>query len=318
MNPNWYYAKDGQPVGPVDLATITQLYHEGKIAPDCLVWQDGTPDWVPASSVLGRAGNESAQPPAALPTATGKVDLEACVMEGWHAFKEHWGILLVGTLILFVLPLLWNIPFSVADLALGGFPTGGKTPEMTPVRLAVSLLSIVVSLVLQPPLQAGFALLILQSLRGTPDLGTLFVPYKTCWLKLVQAAFLVFLLIVLVVAVPTGLLVYAYLQKQKMLVALLAVLLLALLTYFSFCVIFINPLIADAGYGVIEAFRRSVQAVNRNLLAIFALVAVALVLYIIGLLLCCVGILAAAPLAMAMFMAAYRQILMPQASPPAP
>ncbi len=49
---HWYYAHEGQRKGPVDAATIQNLYWQGQIRPDDLVWEEGMGDWVKASSVL--------------------------------------------------------------------------------------------------------------------------------------------------------------------------------------------------------------------------------------------------------------------------
>lgn len=315
MNTNWYYAKDGKPEGPLDLAAITALYQEGKIAPDALVWEEGKPDWVPASTVLamnGNAGMGSASVDAALTGSVGRVDIGACLNEGFRAFGDHWGTLVLGTLIAIVIPMAINIPFTIADMALGGLPQGGKPPEMNLARGLVALASVVVGMAIQPPLQAGYILLVLQALRGRPELGTLFQPYKTCWMKLVGATVLIFLAFMVAALLPAGGLFYALTQKQILLAGVFGFVLLLLVSYVSLCFIYVSPLIADAGCGVFEALQRSVQAVNANLLQIFALSVVALVLYIAGLLLCCVGLLATLPIALAIIMAAYRQILMRQ------
>ena len=36
---NWFYAKDGQQIGPVEFSEIERLHSEGKLAEDALVWQ---------------------------------------------------------------------------------------------------------------------------------------------------------------------------------------------------------------------------------------------------------------------------------------
>ncbi len=49
----WYYVVDGAQVGPVELADLRAAVATGKVGPADLVWQDGTPDWVPARTVSG-------------------------------------------------------------------------------------------------------------------------------------------------------------------------------------------------------------------------------------------------------------------------
>jgi hypothetical protein len=48
---NWFYAKDGQQVGPVAFSEFERLRTEGQLTDDTLVWQQGTPNWVKLSSV---------------------------------------------------------------------------------------------------------------------------------------------------------------------------------------------------------------------------------------------------------------------------
>lgn len=44
-------AKDGQPTGPFDVATLTAMASSGELKPDSLVWKQGMPSWVRADSV---------------------------------------------------------------------------------------------------------------------------------------------------------------------------------------------------------------------------------------------------------------------------
>ena len=51
MADQWYYASGGNRLGPVPFAQLRQLAAGGRLQPTDLVWQAGTPNWVPASSV---------------------------------------------------------------------------------------------------------------------------------------------------------------------------------------------------------------------------------------------------------------------------
>ena len=48
---NWFYAKDGRQIGPVNFSEIERLHAEGQLSDDTLVWQQGTANWVKLSSV---------------------------------------------------------------------------------------------------------------------------------------------------------------------------------------------------------------------------------------------------------------------------
>jgi hypothetical protein len=61
---NWFYAKDGQQIGPVEFSEIERLHAEGALNDDSLVWQQGMPDWVKISTLL-----KSKAAPVLSPTA---------------------------------------------------------------------------------------------------------------------------------------------------------------------------------------------------------------------------------------------------------
>jgi uncharacterized RDD family membrane protein YckC len=48
---NWYYAKDGQQVGPVSESEWAQLLSLGTVTPGTLVWREGMANWQPLSEV---------------------------------------------------------------------------------------------------------------------------------------------------------------------------------------------------------------------------------------------------------------------------
>ncbi len=58
---NWYYALEGQQIGPVTDADLQNLVAAGTIRKDTLVWHQGMPDWAPYS----KAGSASASTHAA-------------------------------------------------------------------------------------------------------------------------------------------------------------------------------------------------------------------------------------------------------------
>jgi hypothetical protein len=65
---NWFYAKDGQQVGPVAFSEIERLYSEGQLGEDTLVWQQGMASWVELSTLLKTRRGVAA--PTATATAT--------------------------------------------------------------------------------------------------------------------------------------------------------------------------------------------------------------------------------------------------------
>jgi hypothetical protein len=54
MASEWYYTQNGQPAkAPVSATQLKQMAASGQLQPTDLVWQDGMPNWVPASSIKG-------------------------------------------------------------------------------------------------------------------------------------------------------------------------------------------------------------------------------------------------------------------------
>jgi hypothetical protein len=54
MASEWYYTQNGQPAkAPVTAAQLKQLATSGQLQPTDLVWQEGMPNWVPATSIKG-------------------------------------------------------------------------------------------------------------------------------------------------------------------------------------------------------------------------------------------------------------------------
>jgi uncharacterized protein YkwD len=49
----WYYARDDQKVGPLGFDDLLALTVAGRLAPGDMVWQEGTPRWLPARAVAG-------------------------------------------------------------------------------------------------------------------------------------------------------------------------------------------------------------------------------------------------------------------------
>jgi len=52
----FYVAKDGNPTGPFDVATLKTMIPLGDFNSDSLVWKDGMPEWQKASTQTEFAG----------------------------------------------------------------------------------------------------------------------------------------------------------------------------------------------------------------------------------------------------------------------
>ena len=50
---DWYYARDGQQAGPLQLPELQALAAQGQLGGSDLVWTEGMPQWQPASQMPG-------------------------------------------------------------------------------------------------------------------------------------------------------------------------------------------------------------------------------------------------------------------------
>lgn len=67
---NWFYAKDGQQLGPVAFSEIERLHAEGQLTDDSLVWQQGSPNWIKFSEARATAAAPVPAAPAVSPEPT--------------------------------------------------------------------------------------------------------------------------------------------------------------------------------------------------------------------------------------------------------
>ena len=73
---NWYYAKAGQPVGPIDDAQFQAAIQSGDIQPDTLVWREGLANWQRYAELQNPSA--PAAPPVVQTLAAGEVLCVEC------------------------------------------------------------------------------------------------------------------------------------------------------------------------------------------------------------------------------------------------
>jgi uncharacterized RDD family membrane protein YckC len=59
---NWYYVELGKQAGPASEEQIDEMFRNGKIKSDTLVWREGMADWVPYGEMKGRTGSNAGEP----------------------------------------------------------------------------------------------------------------------------------------------------------------------------------------------------------------------------------------------------------------
>jgi GYF domain 2 len=130
---NWFYAKDGHQIGPVDFSEIERLRAEGQLTDDTLVWQAGMANWVKLSSVSKPTAEKPVVEVPASPTLTQTPPLP--VTSAGTALPDYgdllcWGIIGIllpcaGLAVYIALIVLHVIEFSAVRKAI----TAGRLQE---------------------------------------------------------------------------------------------------------------------------------------------------------------------------------------------
>ncbi len=70
-NPEWYYSKDNEQVGPITAAELKELALSGQISPSDFIWNEQWPEWKEAGSIKGFFPAPKAKPsPPPIPPAS--------------------------------------------------------------------------------------------------------------------------------------------------------------------------------------------------------------------------------------------------------
>lgn len=200
----WFYAKGGQQQGPVTLLNLQELIRSGALDPADLVWRQGMPDWLPASSIPELNGQATvpgagyAAHPFAYPTATGAVEEiaigsqpiipTACVKRAFDLTVKHIGPLLLATIIFVVISIGANFGLKLLDSAMGWSSYGevinkefSSTSSGVNTRMYVgsndqlSLISSIISSFISVFFMLGATRVGLRIVDGKPfDIGMLF------------------------------------------------------------------------------------------------------------------------------------------------
>lgn len=68
---NWHWMKGEQRNGPINTTALKKLAQAGQLLPTDMIWRDGLPQWVPASSVKGLFVGPPPPPPPPPPSSSG-------------------------------------------------------------------------------------------------------------------------------------------------------------------------------------------------------------------------------------------------------
>jgi hypothetical protein len=113
----WYYAVNGQQIGPVTEAEFYALVKAGTIKPDTLVWRDGLTAWLPYGTVTGIAAPAPpivSSPGAALDLRP--MDIGDILDRTFRLYRSHFMpfflIMLAVQALSFLTSLAWRVAFA--------------------------------------------------------------------------------------------------------------------------------------------------------------------------------------------------------------
>jgi hypothetical protein len=129
----WYYTQAGERKGPVDAATVQNLYQSGQLKAEDLVWEEGMADWVKADTVLTPNTQSSSQE---APFAASPVPPASSIPSPFPSAAKKDSTLAIVTLVsgiisipcIFCCGLLGIVPIITGHLALSEFK---KNPTLS-------------------------------------------------------------------------------------------------------------------------------------------------------------------------------------------
>jgi uncharacterized RDD family membrane protein YckC len=155
---DWYYARQGSQLGPVNREQLEAMVRSGTVAPSDLVWTDGMASWQPAGQVPGLASPAQAVQPNAYAAPMGYPQPGAPINYYSPQFTEmrYAGFWLrfcawfIDQVILLVLGgciggILGGIIGGVAASSGNGPGSPGWSSTMDSVRVIGNLISVVIS-----------------------------------------------------------------------------------------------------------------------------------------------------------------------------
>ena len=120
----WKYSQNGQSCGPVEASELQALLNKATLPPDTLVWKEGMPNWVPASTLPEFAPQKpaglAATPPAPGTFASAKSSepaLPAGNSDAADIEKNKVFAVLAYLGILFLVPLLAGATVEIRPLS---------------------------------------------------------------------------------------------------------------------------------------------------------------------------------------------------------
>ncbi len=338
---------DQKEYGPVTAEQLRQWISEGRVNAQTQVCLEGTQEWKPLG-MFPEFGFPTSPLVGNLPSPETRtvsmdqilardytIDILSCISRGWASFKNHFGNLVIATLLLGVIAIVTGVAVQIVLFIVGvnRLPFAQRQYLLTPVSLIAN------ALVLWPVL-GGFYSICLHAARGDragTDIGNLFAGFKNMFADL----FILRLVTGLVLAVcmlpysiknaekmapfmeqaehmqqtstsadPMQIMLqmFSHIGSAFMATLPLFVICMIVATYFSVNWIFTIPLIMDREMGFWTAMKTSWKIVHKHWFHVFGLAVLVGLINLAGALACCVGLLVTFPLGVIALMFAYEDI----------
>jgi hypothetical protein len=303
---------DGKEYGPIDSLQIRRWIAEGRLNPASMVLAEGATEWKPLSSFPEFANDLGAAPQAPplpqtmdttswqnqVPDRDFDISITNCISRAWNLVTGNFAIIVGGVVIYALIQIgisfIEQIPFLGIAISLGNF------------------------VFLAGPFQAGLYYFLLKIIRGqNAGIGDIFSGFSRNYWQIVLG-YIVMVLLIIVVAIPGGLVMAVSIvpmvaHKAAFPVGLAGaivgfLLVLIPLIYLSVCWAFALPLIIDRQIQFWPALELSRKTVSGHWWMIFALFIVCGLVNVLGLLACCVGLVVSIPVSLGALMYAYEDI----------
>ena len=298
--------RNRQNLGQFDEQDVADGLQSGKFSPDDLAWQEPMTEWkplreianlpapsvqaiMPPSELAGAASRPLADTePSLLPSrAAGMLDIGKCIEAGWNCFTVNWSNLVLGTVIIFALSLMIQIPVQICDSVAEMFKKHGQQETWILFAMgAVFFFFNALAMAVSSLINGGYFYFLLMSLRKAPNISDLFAGFKeSTWpqlmLGLVTTFFLVLLGFVCFILPGVYLLVAFY---------------------------YAPILIIDRKMGFWDAMQLSRKTVHAQWFQVFGLGILSILASILGVFLCCVGMFGTLPIGSLWIVEGYRQL----------
>jgi phage shock protein PspC (stress-responsive transcriptional regulator) len=142
LKESWYYSRDGQKFGPTDLGGLRKMAAALHLAPESLVWSEGLPAWVPATTIETLAFPPRVESPPPLPAPKAidhrygglyRSSDERMVLGVCAGLAHKWSVpvMAVRVAVVLLLPLLMGWAYFLGAF-LPALPTKPSQPQRGP------------------------------------------------------------------------------------------------------------------------------------------------------------------------------------------